>query len=294
MPRLAVVVAATGAAWVAAVGPAAPSPAPAAAPAPEHRAAVVIDTGTQVKQVCVRFREESLTGIEALQRAAADPVLRAFPGKGAAVCSLCGTGCPGDESCLTCDAGGRFWSDSRAPAGTALLRTSGAGASSTTVRDGDVEAWRWGRGATPAFVTVEQVCGEPAPAAPSTTAASAPPATPAPAGAVPTTVTGAVGAVTTRPRPSAPDRSAGTMPASTAAPAPAAGPASADPAPSTAPTTAAPPAGVAVGLRAPAERDGGTGWPGLAAFGAALAGLVAWAALVRRRRRSAGSTPAQR
>jgi hypothetical protein len=282
-------VVAAGAAWVATLAPAAAPPAATASPTPaEHRAVVVVDTGTSVKTVCVRFREESLTGIEALTRASVDPVLRAFPGKGAAVCSLCGTGCPGDDSCLTCDSGGRFWSYSRAPAGAGALRTSGVGASATTVRDGDVEGWRWGRGGTPPFVSVEQVCGEVAPAAATSTTAAPVATTTAP-------TPGATGAP-------APAAAPPPRPRATVAPAtPGTGAVAAGPAPEdAAPTPPAPePGPVTEGGRdttAPSATDqalagsrdaegGGSGGAGLVVFAAVLAGLTAWAVTARQRRR---------
>ena len=265
------------------LGPAA-APVVAAQPTPAHRAAVIVDTGTEVRRVCVRFAEESITGIEALTRAGTDPVLRAFSGKGAAVCSLCGTGCPGDETCLTCDPGGRFWSYSRAPAGTAALRTSGVGASSTTVRDGDVEGWRWGTGGTPPFATVAEVCGEAPDPSTTTTAATAPP--PGPATAPPPAVTTAPSPATTlapRPRAGAPTTAATTTvaaPPETTAPPPAADTTTAAP-----PTTTTAEGNLTASRRPPA--DGASPW-GLAAFGAALAGLAGWAAVARRRRRREG------
>ena len=45
----------------------------AAASDGEHRAVVIVDTGTQVRRVCVRFTEESITGRDALIRAGVDP-----------------------------------------------------------------------------------------------------------------------------------------------------------------------------------------------------------------------------
>lgn len=256
--------------------------------AEEHRAAVIVDTGTQVKSVCVRFREESISGVEALARAQVDPVLQAFSGKGAAVCALCGVGCPAGDSCLSCNPDGKFWSYSRAPAGTGSLRTSGVGASSTTVHDGDVEGWKWALGGAPPFQTVEQVCGE-APASTTTTPAPTSPAVsttrpgtaaiaPAPAGAPTTT-------------------GAPTRPATTAA-SPMAAPASGSPgaatdaaATSSLPPDDATPATVA-GDRAPSlaasrraqDPDGGGSGPELALFAAVLAGLVAWGARTRRAR----------
>ena len=287
MHRLGALAAAT--AWAVVGGLPSPGrPAVAAAQA-EHRAAVVVDTGTQVKTVCVRFREESISGVEALARAAVEPVVRTFPGKGAAVCSLCGVGCPADESCLTCDPEGRFWSYSRAPAGSAALRPSAVGSSSTSVRDGDVEGWRWGLGATPAFVSVGQVCDGAAPVVTTTsTQAAAPPTTPpppAPAGVTSTTASTAAGRssrppampalATAVPDPVAPAPStASSTPPSTGAPADGAG----DPAP-------APQPGRGTPLAASRDATGGAGgWGGLAVLAGVLSGLVAWAVWVRRRR----------
>lgn len=265
----------------------------AAGVAEEHRAAVIIDTGTMVKSVCVRFREDAISGIDALARAQVDPVLQAFSGKGAAVCALCGVGCPAGDSCLTCNPDGKFWSYSRAPAGTTGLRTAGVGASSTTVRDGDVEGWRWALGGTPPFSTVEEVCGETAPLSTSTTG------TPVPGSVV--TTPGSVGpstssAPTTEPV-TATTRAPGRTTTTAAAAAPTTGPEGAAP-PSEAgePSTSAPttrptmsPSGLAASRTSPG-RDGGSGsgWPGLVVFGAVLVGLVGWGAAARRARRNIG------
>ncbi|MGI8684779.1 MAG: hypothetical protein ACR2MO_06780 [Acidimicrobiales bacterium] len=292
--------AAVGAIWlsVAWSEPALPVPVAATAPsgavAVEHRAAVIVDTGTQVKSVCVRFQEESLTGIEALARAQVDPVFQGFSGKGAAVCALCGVGCPAGDSCLTCNAEGRFWSYSRAPAGTTSLRTSGIGASSTTVRDGDVEGWKFGLGGTPPFATVERVCEE---AATSTTTTT------------PVVVTTAAGGGTTAPAVPTTARTATTCAAAVATTTTPAAPIPSTPAPPvTAPQAGAGDRAVTVPDPAPAvtssasglaaarpssERDGKrSAGPGLALFAAMLVGLVAWAGRARRRRRTSAGPPA--
>ncbi|HET7489033.1 MAG TPA: hypothetical protein VFJ85_13970 [Acidimicrobiales bacterium] len=251
-----------------------PGPAPAAAA--DNRAAVLIDTGTQVKHVCVRFAEDSISGAEALARANVDAVVQGFSGKGVAVCALCGVGCPPGESCLTCDPGGRYWSYSRAPAGAPALRPSPVGASSTQVHDGDVEGWAWGLGGTPAYASVGEVCdGVVTTTSTAATTSTAPVAVTTAA----TTAAGTVPRVTTTSAPVA----------TTAAPAPTA-PAT------TAPTTAAPspstnaaPGPVAAG---PADGrrsgGGGGGWTGLAAFAAALAGVAGWGVWARRARRRRG------
>lgn len=257
--------------------------------AEEHRAAVIVDTGTQVKSVCVRFREESISGVEALARAQVDPVLQAFSGKGAAVCALCGVGCPSGDSCLTCNPDGKFWSYSRAPAGTGSLRTSGVGASSTAVRDGDVEGWKWALGGAPPFQTVEQVCGEapastttmPSPTSPAVSTTTAGTATSVPVRAgEPTTTVAPVRTATTAARPMTAPAGGGPVAA-----------ADATAATSSPPPNDATPA-TAAGDRAPAlaasrraqDPDGGGSGPELALFAVVLAGLIAWGARARRAR----------
>ena len=136
-----------------------------------HRAALVIDTGTAVKRICVRFDGDSISGTELLQRAGIDPVIRSFSGEGAAICALCGVGCPADETCLTC-AGATYWAYSRAPAGSSSYLVWGRGASNTRVHDGDVDAWRWSAGGSPVYVPFSGVCDGPAPASTTTTAST--------------------------------------------------------------------------------------------------------------------------
>ena len=155
---------------------------------PANRAAVVIDKGdgsTPVK-VCVRFDAATISGEEALRLAAAQdpsiaPVFSEFSGMGKAVCALCGIGCPSGD-CF-CDPQ-RYWAYSRAESGTAAFRTSPVGVSSTEVSDGDVEGYRWGSGAPPAFADIRTICGEVEPATTTTGPAQtvAPPPAPPPSG----------------------------------------------------------------------------------------------------------------
>ncbi|MEZ5170786.1 MAG: hypothetical protein R3A49_08595 [Acidimicrobiia bacterium] len=133
-----------------------------AAAAGSNSAGVVIDNGSSVRRVCIHFNG-TLTGVEALQRAASVTVAP-FGGLGVAVCAIDGVGCPGDKSCLTCQQP-KFWSYSRAPAGSSGFSTSSGGASSSTVRDGDVEGWRWG-GGKPAYASADEICGNAAPPPP--------------------------------------------------------------------------------------------------------------------------------
>ncbi|MBV9411256.1 MAG: hypothetical protein JO148_06655, partial [Acidimicrobiia bacterium] len=128
----------------------------------EHRAAVIIDTGTIVKHVCIRFTADSISGKDALDLAnqvdpSINPVYRDYGGLGAAVCSMCGTGNPQND-CLG-QQSGKYWAYARAPSGTSSFSPSSEGLSNTQVHDGDVEGWDWGTGGAPPYASVDQICG---------------------------------------------------------------------------------------------------------------------------------------
>ena len=275
LPSLAAGLAAS--ALVALAPPSASSAGPVRPAAGEHRAAVIVDTGTQVKSVCVRFTEEFLSGRQVLERAADElqPVFRTFSGTGSAVCALCGKGCPADDSCLTCG-GDSYWAYHQAPAGSGY-RKSPAGVSSTRVRDGGVEGWRWGTGGPPPLESIDEVCP---PGATGTT----PPATGG--SPSPTAAPGGGG----RPSPVASTPAAPASPAATVTTVPGAVETTVlGPTTTTAPTTDD------TGRQAASRRtptgggDGGGSAASLAVFGLLLAGLVAWTVWVRRTRRAAQS-----
>lgn len=120
-----------------------------------HRAAIVVETGTSTHRVVVTFSADSITGVEALRRAGADPVIYAFAGQGGAVCRLFGVGRDADANCLGGqDGDARYWAYFRAAAGTSSFEYSQAGAGATQVRDGDVEGWRFGTGQAPTYVSL--------------------------------------------------------------------------------------------------------------------------------------------
>ncbi len=158
----------------------------AAAASPNHAGIIVDLGGGDVKRFVVEFSGSSINGIDALERAGAEPVVRQFTGEGGAVCALCGQGCPADSTCLTC-AKGAYWSYWRAPAGASSFSFSRSGAGSVQVHDGDVEGWSWGTGGTPPpFATVAQIEGGPTTTtAPPTTTPSAPPVTTPPTSTAP-------------------------------------------------------------------------------------------------------------
>jgi len=133
------------------VAGAVPSVASAASP---HRAAVIVDTGTTVHRVVITFTEDSISGVDALQRAGANPVVYAM-GPGAAVCRMYGVGRDPGPDCLGGqDGDNRYWAYFRAPAGSSGFTYSSIGAGTARVHDGDVEGWKYGTGTAPAYVSL--------------------------------------------------------------------------------------------------------------------------------------------
>ena len=273
------------------VGPVASPASPPASAQASGRAAVVVDLGNgDVRSACVRFTEESISAKDALERAQMQPVFRAYSGQGTAVCALCGKGCPADESCLTCG-GSNYWAYHRARAGAVAYSPSAAGVSSTRVRDGDVEGWRWGSGGPPPLMTVDQVCGaaaqpSPPPPPPADSGGSGPsPAPPPSSGGDPQS-----------PAPPAQRAPSATL-AAPAAPAVAPPETSSTTGPATTETIVVPSpsstSDIAAASRTRSDRnDSGSegGSPlSLVGFGLLLAAIGAWAAWARRRARASSS-----
>jgi hypothetical protein len=153
-----------------------------------HRAAVIVETGADTHRVVVTFTEDSITGIEALRRAGADPVVYSFTGQGGAVCRLYGVGRDASSNCLGGqDGDNRYWAYFRAPAGTSTFEYSRVGAGTVQVRDGDVEGWRFGAGQPPQYVSLQSLAPPPpptnTPAAPSGSSSSGATSGPAALGA---------------------------------------------------------------------------------------------------------------
>ncbi len=144
------------------------------------QAVVVVEPGPGAVSICF---DGSISGLEALQLAGANPVTYGFSGQGGAVCQLYGVGNAADSNCLI-GPGGQYWAYSRAAPGASGWTYSRAGASTTTVTDGSVEGWRYGTGGAPVFVPFCSVvsCAPPPTEAPPPTAA--PPVVTAPPGPV--------------------------------------------------------------------------------------------------------------
>ncbi len=149
------------------------------------RAVVVVEPGPGPVTICF---DGSISGLDALQLAGANPVTYGFAGQGAAVCQLFGVGNPADQSSCLVGPGSQYWAYYRAGPGAGGWTYSRGGASTTTVTDGSVEGWRYGTGGAPGFVSFCAVvgCGPPPTEAPPVTQAP-PVVTPAPPTAAPGT-----------------------------------------------------------------------------------------------------------
>ncbi len=116
-----------------------------------HRALVIVDTGGSTYQRVVTFDTDSITGMQALSLAGANPVVYTYAGQGGAVCRLFGTGRDAGPNCLGGgDGDNRYWAYFRAASGTSTFAYSRGGAGSAAVHHGDVEGWNVGTGDAPA------------------------------------------------------------------------------------------------------------------------------------------------
>jgi hypothetical protein len=143
-----------------------------------HHAAVIVDTGGDVHKVVISFTEDSISGIDALQRAGGSPVIYTFGGQGGAVCRVFGVGRDAGPGCLGGqDGDNRYWAYFRGPAGSSKFTYSSIGAGSARVHDGDVEGWKFGTGTAPAYVSLASLLPppvtQPPPTTPTTKAAGA-------------------------------------------------------------------------------------------------------------------------
>jgi hypothetical protein len=261
-----------------------------------HEAAVVVDLGNgDVRSACVRFRQESITGLDLLRAAHMDPVVQTYSGQGGAVCKLCGVGCSAGSGCLTCQAP-RYWQYWRSDGSSGTYTYSQTGAGNASVTDGDVNGWSWSADEhAPPFLTVAEACDGPnvydyQPASTTTTTStSTSSSTSRPTPATAPTASTTPGASARRPTATT---SPVLLPTTTAATDPLAST-------STSPSPSRPTGGTggderAAGLGANRtagdQPSGSSPWPGLGAFAAVLTAIVAWTAhLRRRRRRTAGN-----
>lgn len=262
----------------------------------DGEAGIVIQNGDNVTTYCVAFQGDSISGDAALSAAGLSFGLV----RGGALCSINDVGCfdaGSFQDCFCQCKGGAdctYWAFFEKPAGAASFLYSNNAVTGSRLRDGDMQAWKWGQGqpnAAPQPVNVDfaNVC--PARFQPTATPTQPPP-TAAPTSPPPTATAGAATPSGTAITPGDPtpttDAASPSVtvtvtqnpftPLPTGAPSVSVTIAQASPSPSAGvPDTGAP---------GGADDDGGSNAGTLAAFGvvaAALVGAVGGAAWWRRR-----------
>jgi hypothetical protein len=137
-----------------------PLPARADDPPPHRAGLVVVHEEGEVITSCVEFSEETINGVDLLERSGLDLVISPFAGMGSAVCAIDGQGCGADEDCFCqCRASPcRYWAYStRQPDGSWVV--SGLGGAARDLEDGDVDAWIWGDGSeAPPDLSIDEIC----------------------------------------------------------------------------------------------------------------------------------------
>jgi len=139
------------------------SSAPLSAQGGAQAGLVIVHGDGSVTTQCVAFAEESITGAELLVRSGLDVAMEASS-MGATICRLDGEGCGYPEESCFCQCEGSpciYWSYWRLSDEGWTYSNLGAGYA--TVRDGDVDAWRWGEGTVeraeaPPALTFEEIC----------------------------------------------------------------------------------------------------------------------------------------
>ena len=131
----------TAAGLAPAVGPTTPACAAEGGP----RAALVVDTGKDVYELCVELNKPSVSGIDFIELAHEQHDLdRQYGYGGKAVCRLANV--PKEEPSEECfEDRASFWGYWRADESGRWV-WSGTGAAGSEVRDGDVEGWAYGTG----------------------------------------------------------------------------------------------------------------------------------------------------
>jgi len=151
-------------------------------PAPaSHQAGVAVFSGDgSVYTACVSFTEESISGIELLERSGLSVETATNPNQGTAVCKINGVGCPSSNCFCKMPDYWSFWLKGYA------WEYSAIGADQIQVMDGSVNAWSWGAGDPPAEITYQNICEGVPFVLPTATMTSIPPTdTPQPAQAEP-------------------------------------------------------------------------------------------------------------
>ncbi|NPA91586.1 MAG: hypothetical protein GXO55_09095, partial [Chloroflexi bacterium] len=130
----------------------------------------------RVETRCITFTEETLTGLEVLERSGIPIVVDPTGSFGPAVCKIDGEGCqyPQEDCFCHCQQLGatcEYWAYYHLRGDH--WEYSGEGAGTYVVHPGDVEGWAWGvgepgQGAAPPLITWQEICN-PTPPTPTPT-----------------------------------------------------------------------------------------------------------------------------
>jgi hypothetical protein len=110
-------------------------------------AGLIVDYGDgRVSYALVPFEEDTINGLDLIDRSGLDVVSVGFGGLGDAVCQIDNTGCSVDDCrtrmCQTSDRESPFWQFSKLSEDGEWQMVA-TGASGAKVRDGDIYAWSW-------------------------------------------------------------------------------------------------------------------------------------------------------
>lgn len=118
---------------------------PAEAQRPDGAGLVIQHGDGTLVYAYVQFEEEEINGIELLTRSGIAATIAPFGGLGGGVCSINGEGCPADNCfCESFTNPAFYWHYYVLDAGAWVELPLGA--SSRTLRDGDVDGWSWNAG----------------------------------------------------------------------------------------------------------------------------------------------------
>jgi hypothetical protein len=110
-------------------------------------AGLIVDYGDgRVSYALVPFEEDTINGLDLLDRSGLDVVSVGFGGLGDAVCQIDDTGCSVDDCrtrmCQTSDRESPFWQFSKL-SDDGEWQMVATGASGAQIQDGDIYAWTW-------------------------------------------------------------------------------------------------------------------------------------------------------
>jgi hypothetical protein len=119
-----------------------------------HQAGLAVFSGDgSVYTACVSFTEDSISGLDLLDRSGLSIETATNPNQGTAVCKINGVGCPSNDCFCKMPDYWSYWQPNES--GWAYSAT---GSDQSQVVDGGVNAWSWGAGDSPALISFQNIC----------------------------------------------------------------------------------------------------------------------------------------